>query len=133
MRNCSILHRLFAGRSRRAIGPFSESVRRFVVAKSRAWAIIDYLLLTKAGRVTLKVLDITGRTVADLKPSAEAGDTGSSLEGYYEVANFPRGRRASAIAPTCSPNPVAQAILGSSIETGTCIVCRLMVRNNQPR
>ncbi len=54
-------------------GPFPESNRRFVGTNPVRGATIDYVLPKKDARVALKIVDISNRTVAELKAETDAG------------------------------------------------------------
>ena len=54
-------------------GPFFSSMRKFTGTNPVRGAFIEYLLPTKAERVSLNIKDVSGRTVAELKGSNEAG------------------------------------------------------------
>jgi photosystem II stability/assembly factor-like uncharacterized protein len=54
-------------------GPFQEANRRFVGTNPPRGATIDYLLPKKDARVALKIVDISNRTVAELKAENDAG------------------------------------------------------------
>ena len=93
------------------VGPFSESARRFVGQNPVRGAIIDYVLPKKVGQISLKISDIGGRTVAELKPSAEPGL--HRVVWDMQVAAPPRPKGTSDADPVARPN------FGNSEGTGT--------------
>jgi len=55
------------------VGPFSVSQRRFIGQNPPFGATIDYILPERIAKASLKIVDISGRTVAELKPQTTAG------------------------------------------------------------
>jgi len=97
------------------VGPFSESQRRFVGENPVRGAVIDYILPVKAGRVTLKIVDLEGRTVSDLKPSAEAGL--HRMVWNMQLLNLPRPKGVS--DAELEANPLGRALFGRRASVGS--------------
>jgi photosystem II stability/assembly factor-like uncharacterized protein len=97
-----------------ATGPFSESARKFVGQNPVRGATIDYILPRKASRVVLKIVDVTGRTVAELKTSADAGLHREVWN--MQALNLPRPRGIS--DAELMANPLAQALYGAGASIG---------------
>ena len=96
-------------------GPFSESSRKFVGQNPPRGAMIDYLLPKKAVRVALKIVDVSGKTVAELKPALEAGL--HRIIWDLQTVNVPRPKGVS--DAELMANPFAQALYGSRVSLGT--------------
>ena len=96
-------------------GPFMESMRRFIGTNPVRGATIDYILPKKTNRVALKIVDVSGKTVAELKPSGEAGL--NRVVWNLQTVNIPRPKNVS--EGELLANPFGQALFGSSIGTGT--------------
>ena len=92
-----------------------ESMRRFTGTNPIRGAIIDYVLPKKTSRVALKIVDVSGRTVAELKPGTDAGL--HRIVWNLQTINFPRPKDVS--EAELQANPIAQALFGSNIGMGT--------------
>jgi photosystem II stability/assembly factor-like uncharacterized protein len=96
-------------------GPFGESQRKFVGKNPARGATIDYLLPQKAGRVALKVVDVAGKTVAELKATNEPGLHRATWN--LQVVNLPRPQGIGEAELMASP--FGRAFFGTPVATGT--------------
>jgi photosystem II stability/assembly factor-like uncharacterized protein len=97
-------------------GPFLSSMRKFTGTNPARGAYIDYLLPTKVERVTLNVKDVSGRTVAELNASKEAGL--HHVVWNLQTVNIPRGF-GGANQGDLESNPFVQSLFGSGVRAGT--------------
>ena len=97
------------------LGPFSESARRFVGQNPIRGAIIDYVLPQKASRVALKIVDVSGKTISELKATTESGLHRNIWN--MQTVNLPRPKGVS--EDDVLSNPFAQALFGATAGTGT--------------
>jgi photosystem II stability/assembly factor-like uncharacterized protein len=96
-------------------GPFAESMRRFIGANPVRGAVIDYVLPKKAATISLKIADVSGRTVAELKAGTEPGL--HRLVWNMQTLSFPRPKGVSDAEVRSSP--LGQALFGTSVTMGT--------------
>ncbi len=95
-------------------GPFMEAMRRFTGTNPARGATIDYVLPAKTSRIAVKIVDVSGRTVADLKAGGDAGL--HRLNWNLQTINLPRPKEVS--DAELLTNPIAQAIYGANIGAG---------------
>jgi photosystem II stability/assembly factor-like uncharacterized protein len=102
-------------------GPFSVSQRKFVGQNPPRGALIDFVLPVKAARVALKVTDVEGKTVAELK--AGDGEPPLMAPGLHRVVwdlRVARPPRPKDVGDAeLSANPLGQLLFGTAISAGT--------------
>lgn len=99
-------------------GPFGESVRRYLGDNPIPGASIEYVLRKKNDKVTLKVVDVLGKTLVDLKPGTEAGLNKVQWNLRRTQPVRPAGPNAPNDAELMA-NPAGRFILGTAIPAGT--------------
>ncbi len=95
-------------------GPFMEANRRFAGSNPVRGVSIDYVLPRKTGRVALKIVDVTGRTIAEPKASGDAGL--NRVVWNLQMINVPKPKGAS--DAELFANPLGRLLYGSSVGTG---------------
>lgn len=96
-------------------GPFNESQRRFVGENPVRGAAIDFILPEKASRVSMKIVDLAGKTVADLKTAVEPGL--HRVVWNLQALNLPRPKGVS--DAEIQANPLGRALFGGRVSLGS--------------
>src|SRR5262249_31199085 len=96
-------------------GPFGESQRKFVGQNPVRGATVDYVLPQKAGRVALKIVDVVGKTVAELKATNEPGLHRATWN--LQIISLPRPQGVGEAELMASP--FGRAFFGTPVAIGT--------------
>jgi photosystem II stability/assembly factor-like uncharacterized protein len=98
--------------------PFSEAMRKFIGQNPPRVAFIEYVLPQKANRVTVKIMDIAGKTVRDLSASADAGYHRVPWD-LRRVAGVRQGIIASGASEAeIAASPFGRMLLGPDVAPG---------------